>query len=177
MSGSVRAAVATGENLDGAADFAPLLLEDAADIYQVSDLTTGITGALQVAAMCAGFERPIAMVNCPGDFMAHAATVMPNHIAMEVVEAGWAPFVTVDQRIEGGQIILGNAPGIGIGVDETAWTEWEPRGAADAWQDPQPFGRRRGAGLWIEPLTDAERARQDVDPGRSKQRSDGDASS
>jgi hypothetical protein len=108
----------------------------------------GITGALQVAAMCAGFERPIAMVNCPGDFMAHAATVMPNHIVIEVVEAGWAPFVTVDQHVEGGWIMLGDSPGIGIGVDETAWTEWEPRDAVDTWQDPQPFGRRRGAGLW-----------------------------
>ena len=93
-----------------------------------------------------GFERPIAMVNCPGDFMAHAATVMPNHIAMEVVEAGWAPFMTVDQHIEDGWIILGDAPGIGISVDETAWTEWEPRGAADDWQDPQPFGRRLRGG-------------------------------
>jgi L-alanine-DL-glutamate epimerase-like enolase superfamily enzyme len=165
VSSSVRAAVATGENLDGAADFAPLLLEDAADIYQVSDLTSGITGALQVAAMCAGFERPIAMVNCPGDFMAHAATIMPNHIVMEVVEAGWAPFVTVAQRIEGGWIILGDAPGIGISVDETAWTEWKPRDGADAWQDPQPFGRRRGAGLWVEPPTAEERARRDL--GRS----------
>ena len=164
VSSSVRASVATGENLDGAADFAPLLLEDAADIYQVSDLTSGITGALQVAAMCAGFERPIAMVNSPGDFMAHAATVMPNHIVMEVVEAGWAPFVTVDQHIEDGWITLGDSPGIGISVDETAWTEWEPRGAADDWQDPQPFGRRRGAGLWVEAPSAEELARRDLGP-------------
>ena len=50
--------------------------------------------------------------------MAHAAKVMPNHIVIEVVEAGWAPFVTVDQPVEGGSIRL-TIPQ----ASESAWTK------------------------------------------------------
>ena len=52
----MRAAVATGENLNGAQDFYPLLLNDAADVYEIGAGTTGITGAMQVAQACAGWS-------------------------------------------------------------------------------------------------------------------------
>ncbi|MDQ3702521.1 MAG: mandelate racemase/muconate lactonizing enzyme family protein, partial [Chloroflexota bacterium] len=120
VSRAVRAAVATGENLNDASDFYPLLLNQAVDIVQVGAGTTGITGAMQVAHMAAGFQLPVAMMNCPGDFMAHLAAALPNHSMMEVVDPGREPCFTSDARLEAGFIHLGETPGLGLTVDETA---------------------------------------------------------
>ncbi len=46
VSQSVRAAVATGENLSSVADFLPLVEQEAVDIVQVGARTSGITGAM-----------------------------------------------------------------------------------------------------------------------------------
>jgi len=160
VSQSVKAAVATGENLNGAQDFYPLLLNEAADIYEVGAGTTGITGAMQVAQMCAGFELPVAMMNCPANYMAHLAAALPNHMMMEVVDPGREPCFTFDNKIEDGFIVLGEAPGLGITIDDEKLTQLQQPIPRKEWQDPQPFIRREGAGLWIKPPTPQERERQ-----------------
>jgi L-alanine-DL-glutamate epimerase-like enolase superfamily enzyme len=160
VSRAVRAAVATGENLNGAQDFYPLLLNEAADIYEIGVGTTGITGAMQVAQMCAGFELPVAMMNCPANYMAHLAAALPNHMMMEVVDPGREPCFSFDNRIEDGFIVLGEAPGLGITVDEARLAQLAEAPPRRTWQDPQPFPRREGAGLWIKGLTPDERRRQ-----------------
>ena len=90
VSESVNAAVATGENLDDAADFRALIAHGAGDILQIGVGTGGITGAMRVAQMADGFDLPVSVMNCPGSYMAHFAAVLPNHIWMEVVDAGQA---------------------------------------------------------------------------------------
>ena len=157
---SVRAAVATGENLNGAQDFYPLLLNGAADVYEIGAGTTGITGAMQVAQACAVLELPVAMMNCPGHFMAHLAAALPNHMMMEVLLLDREPCFSVDNRIEEGFIVLGEAPGLGITVDEARLAALAEPLPAAPWQDPQPFPRREGAGLWIKGLTGEEQERQ-----------------
>jgi L-alanine-DL-glutamate epimerase-like enolase superfamily enzyme len=158
VSRSVKAAVATGENLNDASDFFPLIAHEAADVLEVGQGTSGITGAMQVAHMAAGFELPVAMMNCPGNFMAHLAAALPNHMMMEVVDAGRTPCFSVDTRIEDGFIHLGETPGLGITIDEEQLArmevaEWTPQPGLT-----QPWPRREGAGLYVVPMSEQERA-------------------
>ncbi|MGC8780931.1 MAG: mandelate racemase/muconate lactonizing enzyme family protein [Anaerolineae bacterium] len=161
VSRAIRAAVATGENLDEIGDFLPLIANEAVDIVEVGMGTGGITGAMQVADMAYGFELPVAMMNSPANLMAHLAAVLPNHMMMEVVAAGRDMGMSlVDNRIEDGWIVLGDAPGLGIAFDEeklAALAVERPSAVAG----PSPWGRRRGAGLYeVGPEEPEEPARE-----------------
>ena len=148
VSQSVNAAVASGENLDDAADFRALIAYQAADVLQIGVGTGGITGALRVAQMADGFDLPVSVMNCPGNFMAHFAAVLPNHIWMEVVDAGQDRMFDHDSRVEDGYIILGDRPGNGIQFDMEKLKQHRVT-ARSASAAPSPWGRRRGAGLHI----------------------------
>jgi len=117
------------------------------DIVEVGMGTTGITGAMQVADLAYGFELPVAMMNCPANIMAHLAAALPNHMMMEVVGAGREQGMSlVDNHIEDGWIVLGDAPGLGIAFDEAKLASLAvERPSPDA--GASPWGRRRGAGL------------------------------
>ena len=123
VSKGIRAAVATGENLTSISQFVPLLHHDAADVVQVSVQATGITAALRIAEMSDALGLPVALVNCPGRYAAHVAAVLPNHLMMEVVDAGRDAAFRSDHRLEGGWIVLGDAPGLGITFDEQRLAE------------------------------------------------------
>ena len=153
VSEAVSAAVATGENLDDAADFRALIEHQAADVLQIGVGTGGITGAMRVAQMADGFDLPVSVMNCPGNFMAHFAAVLPNHIWMEVVDAGRDVVFDHDSKVEDGWIILGDLPGNGILFDEAKLEQYRvtERSMSAA---PSPWGRRRGAGLY--PVRDSE---------------------
>jgi L-alanine-DL-glutamate epimerase-like enolase superfamily enzyme len=147
VSRHIRAAVATGENLDHVSEFMPLVANQAVDVIQIGWGASGITGGLQVADLAYAFEIPVSVMNCPGSFMAHFAAALPNHIWMEVFNAGRTVGMTVDTRIEDGWIVLGDSPGLGIVFDEEklkALAVDKPSPAAG----PSPWGRRRGAGLY-----------------------------
>jgi hypothetical protein len=77
-----------------------------------------ITGSLRIAEMADTFGLPVALVNCPGRYAAHIATVLPNHLMMEVVDVGRDVVFRTDHTIEDGEIVLGETPGIGITFDE-----------------------------------------------------------
>ena len=147
VSQSVSAAVATGENLNHAGDFVPLIANEAVDIVQVGSGTSGITGAMQVADMAYGFELPVAMMNCPGNFMAHLAAALPNHLMMEVFGGGREAVLRVDNRIEDGYIVLGDAPGLGVEFDEDRLRDSGVDSLSRS-STPATWGRRRGAGLY-----------------------------
>jgi L-alanine-DL-glutamate epimerase-like enolase superfamily enzyme len=118
VSRSIRAAVATGENLTSTNQFVPLLLNESADVIQFAVQATGITTALRVGEMTDAMGLPVALVNCPGRYAAHVAAVLPNHLMMEVVDAGRDVVFGSDHRLEDGWIVLGDAPGLGITFDE-----------------------------------------------------------
>lgn len=118
VSRGVRAAVATGENLTSIGQFVPLLLNESADVIQVTVQAIGITTALRIAEMSDALGLPVALVNCPGRYAAHVAAVLPNHLMMEVVDAGRDAVFRSDHRLEDGWIVLGDAPGLGITFDE-----------------------------------------------------------
>lgn len=155
VSQSVKAAVATGENLNDISDFMPLVANQAVDIVQVGSGTSGITGAMQVADLAYAFELPVAMMNCPGNYMAHLAAALPNHMMMEVVAAGREAVFTADSHIEDGWIVLGDSPGLGITFDEEKLERFAvDKSAPEA--TPSPAGRRRGAGLYQVPPNEPE---------------------
>jgi L-alanine-DL-glutamate epimerase-like enolase superfamily enzyme len=147
VSNAIRAAVATGENLDNTSDFANLIREEAVDVVQVGALTAGITGALQVAEMAYANGLPVAMMNCPGRYMAHLAAALPHHLMMEVFDCGRDQLFTHQATLQDGGIVLGDAPGSGIAFDE----EVLERNRADA---PSPRSLRsiyrRSPGTWVD---------------------------
>jgi L-alanine-DL-glutamate epimerase-like enolase superfamily enzyme len=154
VSQRIRAAVATGENLDHVSDFMPLVANEAVDIVQPSSGHSGITGAMQVADLAYAFELPVCMMNCPGHYMAHLAAALPNHMMMEVVASGRDAVFNPDYRIEDGWIILGERPGLGLEFDAeklAAHVVETPSPVAG----PSPWGRRRGAGLYLVPPEEA----------------------
>lgn len=150
VSRAVRTAVATGENLNHVGDFLPLVANEAVDLVQVGAGTSGITGAMQVAHLAYAFELPVAMMNCPAYLMAHLAAALPNHLMMEVIDAGWERVFSTDAKIEDGWIVLGDAPGLGISVDEELLESLLVENPSPA-SGPSPYGRRRGAGLYEVP--------------------------
>ena len=86
-------------------------------------------------------------MNCPGNFAAHFAAALPNHIWMEVLNAGRVAGFSIDTRIEDGWIVLGDSPGSGIVFDEAFMQR-------NAVADPSSAdtglagGRRQGAALY-----------------------------
>lgn len=155
VSQNIRAAVATGENLDEISEFTPLIANEAVDVVEIGSGTSGITGAMQVADLAYAFELPVSMMNCPGNYMAHLAAALPNHMMMEVVDVGIDAFMQVDNRIEDGWIVLGDSSGLGITIDEKKLERFlvekpSPEAGSNPWR------RRRGAGLYEVPSDEPE---------------------
>jgi L-alanine-DL-glutamate epimerase-like enolase superfamily enzyme len=145
VSDNIRAAVATGENLDALNDYLPLLQGGAADILNVGVRASGITGALKVADVAYAYEVPVTMMNCPASFMAHLAAVLPNHIMMEVLDNGRDAVFTRTHDIEDGWIVLTDEPGLGFTFDQEKLDAHavQEHGGMFGW------GRRQGAGLYV----------------------------
>ena len=152
VSDNIKAAVATGENINDLAEFMPLIDNGAVDIVEVGMGTTGLTGAMKVANMAYAYELPVAMMNCPGNTMAHLATNLPNHMMMEVVDNGRELFFNTDHHIADGKIILGDKPGFGIEVDFEKLNQLKVEKHSTPKYESYPFPRREGAGLIIKPL-------------------------
>ncbi len=154
VSEGVRAAVATGENLNDISEFMALIANEAADVLQVGVGTSGITGAMQVADMAYGFEIPVSLMNCPANYMAHLAAALPNHNMMEVLDAGADQGMIHRHTVQDGYVVLSDDPGLGITFDQeklAAWAIESPSARAT-----MPFARRRGAGLYPVPVGEIE---------------------
>ncbi len=154
VSESVNAAVATGENLNEISEFMPLFANEAVDIVQVGVGTSGITGALMVAEMAYGFELPVSLMNCPANYMAHLAAVLPNHIMMEVLDAGVDQGMIHQHTVQDGYVVLSHDPGLGITFDPSKLAAWAIN--KPSLRATMPFARRRGAGLYEVPIGEPE---------------------
>lgn len=137
-------AIATGENLTGIEQFQPLLREQAVDVLQAG-MCWGITHFLRVANLANAFSLPVSPVGYNANPVAHAAASIPNHLSCEVQDLSFPHGLQVDQRIEDGGIRLGDSPGLGITLDETALAQQAGEGS---WTLPQgPHVRPERAGL------------------------------
>lgn len=143
VSDNITASVSTGENLDELHEYRLLIEHHATDVIQVGSGAGGITGALMVGELAYAYEMPVSLMNCAGNWMAHVATVLPNHITMEVLGAGRDAVLAVVNPVEDGWIMLGDAPGC-ITYDLAKLAEYRV-------ETPSPAprsGRRVGAGLY-----------------------------
>lgn len=146
VSQCVGASVSTGENLNGIGDFMALIENDAVDVVSISSGHSGITGCRQIAHFAQAFGRPVSMMNCQANFMAHAAAALPNHSIMEVVDPGREHCLAFDNHIEDGHIVLGDVPGLGVTVDETVLRDLQAHPPTG--KGVFPLSRRQGAGLY-----------------------------
>lgn len=148
VAAAARAAVATGENLTGLEQYAPLFEARAVDVVQTGSVW-GITHFNRVAAAALSRDLPVSPVAYNGNPVAHAAAAVPNMIGIEVQDFGWPVGIDVDQQIADGGIILGDRPGLGILIDEPA-IERDRREGSWAAQGG-PHRRPREAGLRLVP--------------------------
>jgi L-alanine-DL-glutamate epimerase-like enolase superfamily enzyme len=116
---SVKAAIATGENLTGLEQFRPLVAANAVDIVQTGSVW-GITHFLRVAALAHAFDLPISPVGYNVNPLGHAAAVVPNHLSIEIQDLAAPIGITADQEVADGHLVLGESPGLGYTVDEDA---------------------------------------------------------
>jgi L-alanine-DL-glutamate epimerase-like enolase superfamily enzyme len=119
VSRGVRAAVASGENLTGLEQFRPLIAAGGLDIVQTAAVW-GITHFLRVAALAHAFDLPVSPIGNTPVALLHAATSVPNHMASELQDLRPPLGVAMDLHVEDGDFVLGDSPGLGLRVDETA---------------------------------------------------------
>lgn len=165
---AVDAAVATGENLTGLEQFRPLIQHGAVDIVQTGSVW-GISHFLRVAALAHAFDLPVSPVAYNANPLAHAAAVVPNHLALEVQDLGFPVGISADQDYDDGHLVLGERPGLGLEVDEAAIAAVVKQ--ADWGLDRGPHVRPHRAGRRLispEPHLFAPRAEAspDSEPGR-----------
>jgi L-alanine-DL-glutamate epimerase-like enolase superfamily enzyme len=147
----VRAAVASGENLTGLEQLRLLVEADAVDVLQVGS-GWGITHFLRAAHFAHAHDLPVSPVGYTAA-VAPAAAALPNLLTAEVQDFGHPAGVRVDQEIADGGLVLGDEPGNGFSVDESAL---EPLPADAGWADPSgPHVRPSRAGLRMVPEEDA----------------------
>jgi L-alanine-DL-glutamate epimerase-like enolase superfamily enzyme len=154
VSRQVNAAVASGENLHNLAQVYPLIANRAVDVINVWTGQSGVTGLRQIAHMAHVHGLPVSMMNAQANYMAHIAAALPNHNMMEVVDPGREHCLKWDNHLEDGFIVLGEAPGFGIEVDETRLRELQANPPTG--QGRFPFPRRDGAGRYIVPPAPGE---------------------
>jgi L-alanine-DL-glutamate epimerase-like enolase superfamily enzyme len=150
LSSAIRAAVATGENLTGLEQYRPLFDAQAIDIVQAA-ATWGVTHFLRVAFAAHSRDLPVSPVGLTANIaVAHAAAAIPNHLSAEVQDLG-SPFgVTAHVSYQDGGIVLGDNPGAGVDVDETAIADHDA--FDNGWLlDAGPHVRPSRAGLELAP--------------------------
>lgn len=136
LSSSVKAAVATGENLTGLDQFWPLLHAGGADIVQTG-AGWGITHFLRVAHAAHARNLPISPVGLTSmPAVSHAAASVPNHMTAEVQALDYPIGIHMDEEFVDGGILLGNSPGAGITIDEAAISSHAKASANAPWTDP-----------------------------------------
>ncbi|WP_345800863.1 mandelate racemase/muconate lactonizing enzyme family protein [Microbacterium sp. AZCO] len=147
LTSSVRAAVATGENLTGLEQFRPLFDAHAVDIAQAGAVW-GITHFLRVALVAHSRDLPVSPVGLTANYaVTGAAAAVPNHLSAEIQDLGAPVGVTLDQHIADGGVVLGDEPGVGVSIDERLIAE--SRGA-DSWTTPEgPHVRSQRTGLHL----------------------------
>lgn len=145
LSRSIRAAVATGENLTGLEMYRPLLDAGGADIVQAGAVW-GVTHFLRVAMAAHSRDLVVSPVGLTANpAVAAAAAAVPNHLSAEVQDLGSPVGLVIDQELVDGGIVLGDRPGVGIAVDEAAIAAARRSGS---WQEPAgPHVRSSRTGL------------------------------
>ena len=130
---ATRTPVASCESLFGRRQFRPFLDAQAMDVAIVDVPWNGILESMKIAAMCEAYE-----VNCaPHNFYAHLSTMMSAHFCaaipnfrimeIDVDDVPWKDEVVSPPAIEAGHLVLPDAPGWGVEVNEAAIRAHPPK--------------------------------------------------
>lgn len=147
----VAAGVASGENLTGLEQVRALVEGDCVDVVQ-TNAAWGITNLMRVGALAHAHDLPVSPIGLTFA-VAAASAALPNLLSTEVQDLSWPVGVDVDQVVDDGGLVLGDAPGSGITVDEA---RFEPLPPAQGWAVRSgPHLRPARAGLRLVPEDDA----------------------
>ncbi|ANZ41134.1 racemase [Lentzea guizhouensis] len=113
----IRASVATGENLTGLEQHRPLIAAGAVDVVQTAAVW-GVTHFLRVAALAHAHDLPVSPIGTSPVGLLHAAASVPNHLVSELQDLRPAVGVEIDLAVADGAYVLGEAPGLGLRIDE-----------------------------------------------------------
>ena len=128
-----RTAVASCESLFGRREFRPYLEAQSMDVAIVDVPWNGILESMKIAAMAEAFEVNCAPHNFYGNLStahsAHFCATIPNFRIMEIDidDVPWKDDVVTPPIIENGHLILSDAPGWGVEVNEDAIRAHPPR--------------------------------------------------
>ncbi len=115
---SIRAGVASGENLTGLEQFRYLWDNDGVDVVQTAAVW-GVTHFMRVALSAHSRDIPVSSVGIASNLsVVHATTAVPNHLITEVPTLSAAEGVTVHHEVQDGGIVLSEEPGGGVSIDE-----------------------------------------------------------
>jgi L-alanine-DL-glutamate epimerase-like enolase superfamily enzyme len=110
--------IATGESLDRQWTFRTLLEHHAADYVIVDLLVGGITEWMKIAALCGAYGKKVAAHLAP-EVLAHAVAGIPNGHIVEYLP--WTKDIWQETPpLVDGDLVLGEAPGLGLELDEKA---------------------------------------------------------
>ncbi len=117
--------IATGEYHYGIAPFAHMLQRGSVDIVMVDLLRAGgITHWMKVAHLAECFNRPVVSHLAP-EILAHCVAAAPNGLIVEFMP--WAlPLFKQACNIVNGQVVLPEAPGLGLEFDHEAINRLQP---------------------------------------------------
>jgi len=93
------------------------LLERECSDYVMIDQDLGLTGFLRVAQLAAEYGRPVVNHLAP-EVLSHAIAAAPNGLIVGLVP--WGQPLFVDRlQVEHGELVMSNAPGLGLTLEET----------------------------------------------------------
>jgi L-alanine-DL-glutamate epimerase-like enolase superfamily enzyme len=156
---ATRVPLAAGERHGGLHGIAPLLLEGLVDVVQPdSGRAGGITGLRKIAALAearfatvaphAGSLGPVA------EFAAlHLLAAIPNALILEKMDPDWpgrAQTVTSEPVLREGRLLVPEAPGLGVGIDEAFVAAHPSTRNVGLPKGGWPTGTE-GAGLYSQP--------------------------
>jgi len=121
-----RTPIASCESLFHRREFRPFLEQQSVDVAIVDVPWNGILESMKIASLCETFSVNCAPHNFYGNLStamsAHFCAAIPNFRIMEIDidDVPWKDEVVTPPRIENGHLLLGDAPGWGVEVNETA---------------------------------------------------------
>jgi galactonate dehydratase len=130
---ATRTPIASCESLFGRRQFRPFLDAQAMDVAIVDVPWNGILEGVKIAAMAEAYE-----VNCaPHNFYGHLSTMMSAHFCaaipnfrimeIDIDDVPWKDEVVSPPVIEAGHLVLPEAPGWGVEVNEAAIRAHPPK--------------------------------------------------
>jgi L-alanine-DL-glutamate epimerase-like enolase superfamily enzyme len=118
--------IAAGEYHYGIAPFRHMLERRSIDIVMVDLLRAGgLTQWMKVAHMAEAFNLPV-VSHLATEVLVHGVAAIPNGLTVEHMPWTFQLF-TEEPRIENGEIVLPQKPGLGIEFDEDALDRFEAR--------------------------------------------------